>query len=238
MSGIILSLPTIAVAVGLLFAGPVGWAVLAGLMIVGAGLGIYGRFSEYAADHGGQGPGWGAGIALVGLGIADITGIPYIVEAAVGQRALAPRPMSTFERWERGTQGVIDLALIVAGGAKKLFGRAGEPVRAPVPGERGPAPVPGERGPAPIPGERGPAEPIPGERGPGERGPGESGPSTPPPITKARMTELVRQIEPESGSSVPLGSPVAADQLRASERRLDRMNGAPAGCPGPRSATS
>ena len=51
--------------------------------------------------------------------------------------------MTTFERWERGTQGVINLALVVAGGAKKLFGHGvgGEPV----PGER--VPVPGEGGP-------------------------------------------------------------------------------------------
>ena len=134
VSGIILSIPAIAIAVGLILAGPVGWGVLAVLVVVGAGLGIYGRFSEYAADHGGQGPGWGEGIALVGLGIADLTGIPYIVEAAVGQRAFAPKPMSEFERWERGTQGVINLALIVAGGAKKLFGlHGGEPVPCPPP---------------------------------------------------------------------------------------------------------
>ena len=191
VSGIILALPAIAVAVVLLFAGPVGWGVLALLVVVGAGLGIAGRFSDYAADHGGQGPSFWEGVALVGLGIADITGIPYIVEAAVGQRAFAPEPMTTFERWERGTQGVINLALVVAGGAKKLFGRGvgGEPVpteRVPVPRER--VPDPGER--VPVPGERGP---VPGERGPtpveGET------PAPRGPITKARMTELIKQID-------------------------------------------
>ncbi len=174
VSGIILSLPAIAVAVGLLFAGPVGWGVLAGLLIVGAGLGIYGRFSEYRADHGGRGPGLLEGIALVGLGIADITGLPYIVEALAGRRAFAPQPMSEFEQWERGTQGLINLALVVAGGAKKLFGRGGV----------------GERVPAPAPGERGPAGPAPGERVPGS-----DTPPARPPVTKGRMTELIREIE-------------------------------------------
>ena len=142
VSGIILSIPAIIIGVGLLFAGPVGWAILIGLAVVGAGLGIYNRFSEYSADHGGNGPSFWEGAALVGLGIADLTGIPYIVEAAVGQRAFAPQPMSEFERWERGTQGVINLALLVAGGAKKLFGRTGEG-NVPVP-ERGPnGPRPG-----------------------------------------------------------------------------------------------
>lgn len=198
ISGIILSLPAIAIAVALVFAGPVGWAVLAALFVVGAGLGIYGRFSDYAADHGGQGPGFWEGVALVGLGIADVTGVPYIIEAAVGQRAFAPQPMTTFERWERGTQGVINLALIVTGGAKKLFGRGagGEPV----PGER--VPVPGER--APAPGERGP---VPGERPPVE---GE-GPAPRAPMTRARMTELIREIE--SGRPVEF-RPEIAEALR------------------------
>ena len=136
VSGIILSIPAIIIGVGLLFAGPVGWGILIGLAVVGAGLGIYNRFSEYSADHGGHGPSFWEGVGLVGLGIADLTGIPYIVEAAVGRRAFAPKPMSDFERWERGTEGVINLALVVAGGAKKLFGRTGEG-NVPVP-ERGP----------------------------------------------------------------------------------------------------
>ncbi|MBO9553390.1 hypothetical protein [Cellulomonas sp.] len=208
VSGIILALPAIAIAVALVFAGPVGWGVLAALLVVGAGLGIAGRFSDYAADHGGQGPSFWEGVALVGLGIADITGVPYIVEAAVGQRAFAPQPMTTFERWERGTQGVINLALVVAGGAKKLFGRGvgGEPVpgeRVPVPGEGGP--VPGEGGP--VPGEGGP---VPGERGPTTPEGGET-PGTRPPITKARMTELIRQME--SGEPVEF-TPEHADALR------------------------
>ncbi len=127
--------------------------------MVGAGLGIYNRFSEYSADHGGNGPSFWEGAAPVGLGIADLTGVPYIVEAAVGRRAFAPKPMSDFERWERGTQGVINLALVVAGGAKKLFGRTGEgnvPVR-----------------------ERGPGGRVPGEQGPGETVPAETGEQSP-----------------------------------------------------------
>ncbi len=109
--------------------------------------------------------------------------------------------MTTFERWERGTQGVINLALVVAGGAKKLFGHGvgGEPVpgeRVPVPGEGGP--VPGEGGP--VPGERGPTTPEGGET-PGAR----------PPMTKPRMTELIRQME--SGEPVEF-TPEHADALR------------------------
>ncbi|MFT4163838.1 MAG: hypothetical protein QM650_01185 [Microlunatus sp.] len=123
VSGIILAIPALLVAAALVFAGPVGWGVLAALFVVGAGMGIYSRWKEYQADHGGQGPsGWDA-VGVVALGIADITGIPYIVEAAAGHRAFAPHPMSEFERWERGTEGVIFAALMFAGGAKKLFGR-------------------------------------------------------------------------------------------------------------------
>lgn len=220
VSGIILALPAIVIAVGLLLAGPVGWGVLAVLLVVGAGLGIYGRFSEYAADHGGQGPSFWEGVALVGLGIADITGIPYIVEAVVGQRAFAPEPMTPFECWERGTQGVINLALLVAGGAKKLFGRgaAGEPVpteRVPAPGERGPAP--GER--VPAPGERGPT-PVEAEA-PAPRGP----------ITKARMIELIKQIDsdepfqftPEHADALRLNAELATTKTFAPESGTGRI---------------
>ncbi|WP_285611731.1 hypothetical protein [Actinokineospora globicatena] len=144
LSGLILSIPTIIIGVGLLLAGPVGWTVLAGLLVVGVGLGIYGRWQEYKADHGGEGPGFLEGLGLVGLGIADLTGIPYIVEACVGQRAFAPTGMSEFERWERGTQGVVNLALLIAGGAKKLFAERApvDPVRAPV--DPHTVPIPGE----------------------------------------------------------------------------------------------
>jgi len=131
VSGVIQALPAIIIAVALLLAGPVGWVVLAGLVLVGAGLTIYARFQEYKADHGGQGPSFWQGVGLVALGIADLTGIPYIVEAIAGRRAFSPTPMSTFERYERGTQGVIFLALLLTGGAKKLFGR-GAPVEVPI----------------------------------------------------------------------------------------------------------
>lgn len=148
VSGLILSLPAIAIAIALLAAGPVGWGVLAALIIVGVGLGIYSRFSEYKADHGGEGPGWGAGIGLVVLGALDITGIPYIVEASVGQRAFSPKPMSTFERWERGTQGVVNLVLMVIGGGKKVIG--GSEVHPAVPVDPH-APVPVDpHGPVPV----------------------------------------------------------------------------------------
>ena len=169
ISGIMLSLPAIAIGVGLLLAGPVGWGVLAGLLVVGAGLGIYGRFREFSHDHGGRSPSVLQGLALVGLGIADITGIPYIVEGAVGRRAFAPTTMNRFESWERGTQGVIGLALLIAGGAKKLFG---ERPRAEVPIETRPVEV--------RPGEVRPGEVRPGEVRPGEVRPGEPTEVVPP----------------------------------------------------------
>ncbi|HVF06738.1 MAG TPA: hypothetical protein VNA20_18020 [Frankiaceae bacterium] len=171
LSGILLALPAILLTVGLILAGPVGWVTLAVLFVVGAGLGIYGRFAEFNADHG-HGPSFWQGVGLVLLGIADITGIPYIVEAAVGHRAFAPKPMGEFERWERGTQGVINLALIVAGGAKRVLGKGG---------------APGERPPG-VPPERVPGEAIP------DRPPGETVPARAP-VTRARMTELVRDME-------------------------------------------
>jgi len=145
LSGLILSIPTIIVGVALLMSGPVGWGVLAGLLVVGAGLGIYGRWQEYKADHGGNGPSFLEGLGLVGLGIADLTGIPYIVEASVGRRAFAPTDMTPFERWERGTQGVVNLAFVVAGGVKKLFFDrvpVKEPVRLPTELPVEPAPRP------------------------------------------------------------------------------------------------
>ncbi|MGI9002717.1 MAG: hypothetical protein ACR2GH_13790 [Pseudonocardia sp.] len=160
VSGIILSLPAIAIAVGLLLSGPVGWGILAALFVVGAGLGIYARFSEYAADHGGQGPSIGEGFALVALGILDITGVPYIIEALAGQRAFAPHPMGRFEKYERGTQGVINLALLVVGGAKKLFGRTAGEVK-PVAKPAEPVPIEPKPAEGPRPAERVEPTPLP-----------------------------------------------------------------------------
>jgi hypothetical protein len=48
--------------------------------------------------------------------------------------AFSPEEMSPFERWERGTQGVVNLALLVASGVKELF--------ADDPHDREPEPVP------------------------------------------------------------------------------------------------
>ncbi|WP_146060317.1 Hint domain-containing protein [Amycolatopsis sp. CA-128772] len=218
-SGLVLSLPTLLVAGALLLAGPVGWGVLAALIVVGAGLGIYSRFSEYAADHGGQGPGWGEGTLLVLLGVADITGIPYLVEAGVGRRAFAPRPMTEFERWERGTQGVVNLALVVVGGGKKVFG-AGERISVPadphppatggggahpVVDPHGPAPDP--HGPTPDP-NAGPARPrdcfVPGTP--------VATPSGPVTIERLAVDDLVLTLDPATGR--PGAHPVAATLRR------------------------
>jgi hypothetical protein len=53
--------------------------------------------------------------------------------------AFSPEEMSPFERWERGTRGVVNLALLVTSGVKELF--------ADDPHDREPEPVPW-RGPA------------------------------------------------------------------------------------------
>lgn len=112
----------IIVAVGLL----VGWAVgaivgafiaAAGtaaivtavvLLVVAAGLGIYNRFQEFYADNPGQDAGFWRGLGLVGLGIADLTGIPFIVEGLVGQRAFGAK-MSRFDANERLGMGIVFL---------------------------------------------------------------------------------------------------------------------------------
>lgn len=164
VSGIMLALPAIAIAVVLVFCGPIGWGVLAALILVGIGLGIYSRFAEFEADNG-RGPSFWEGVGLVLLGAADITGIPYIVEAIAGRRAFSPRPMDTFERWERGTEGVIFLILVLVGGGKKLSGKTGrggagggrttpvEPVVEPVGGRSGrtePGPTRPREGPPEV----------------------------------------------------------------------------------------
>lgn len=109
------------VAVGLL----IGWAVgaIVGFFIVSAKvaaivtivillviaipLNIYNRFQEFYADHPGEDAGFWRGLGLVGLGIADLTGIPFIIEGIAGQRAFSPHPMTPFEKGERLGMGVV-----------------------------------------------------------------------------------------------------------------------------------
>ena len=82
-------------------------------------LAIYNRFQEFYADNPGQNAGFWRGLGLVALGILDITGIPYIVEAAVGRRAFG-KELHGFERGERLGMGLVFfIAMIVA--AKNLL---------------------------------------------------------------------------------------------------------------------
>ena len=82
-------------------------------------LAIYNRFQEFYADNPGQDAGFWRGLGLVALGILDITGIPYIVEAAVGRRAFG-KELHGFERGERLGMGLVFfIATIVA--AKNLL---------------------------------------------------------------------------------------------------------------------
>jgi hypothetical protein len=76
------------------------------LLVVAAGLGIYNRFQEFYADNPGQDAGFWRGLGLVGLGIADLTGIPFIVEGLVGQRAFGAK-MSRFDANERLGMGIV-----------------------------------------------------------------------------------------------------------------------------------
>ncbi|WP_285685541.1 DUF4157 domain-containing protein [Actinoplanes sp. NBRC 103695] len=110
----------IMVGVGLL----VGWAVgavvgffiaaaevaaivtLAIMVVAGVGLNIYNRFQEFYADNPGQDAGFWRGLGLVGLGVADLTGIPFIVEGVVGQRAFGAE-MDRFEANERLGMGLV-----------------------------------------------------------------------------------------------------------------------------------
>ena len=87
-------------------------------------LAIYARFQEFYADNPGQDAGFWRGLALVGLGIADLTGIPYIVEGIVGQRAFG-RQMSLSESWERIGMGVVFLGAAIFSGIRFLRGRSG-----------------------------------------------------------------------------------------------------------------
>jgi hypothetical protein len=105
--------------------------IIIGALIVGLVLGIYSRFSNFKNDNG-RGPGFWEGLALVGLGIADLTGIPQIVEGIVGYRAFAMHnpdgslreKMSNFERAEMITSGIVQL-ITLGLGMRTLKGRFG-----------------------------------------------------------------------------------------------------------------
>ncbi|CAB3807808.1 hypothetical protein LMG28614_06674 [Paraburkholderia ultramafica] len=105
--------------------------IIGGALILGIGLGIYSRFSNFEKDNG-RGPGFWEGLALVGLGIADVTGIPQVVEGIVGYRAFAEHnpdgtlkaKMSDFDRAEMITSGLFQL-LTLGLGARAFKGKFG-----------------------------------------------------------------------------------------------------------------
>jgi hypothetical protein len=80
----------------------------------------------YEAYHDGNGPGFWAGLGLAGLGIADITGIPSIVEGLVGQRAFSNgHKMDPFDAGESVGSGLVNLLALIIGGARTLRGKPG-----------------------------------------------------------------------------------------------------------------
>ncbi|HYO72955.1 MAG TPA: hypothetical protein VEU33_43535, partial [Archangium sp.] len=75
-------------------------------VVAAVGIGIYSRFQEFYADNPGENAGFWRGLGLVTLGILDMTGIPFIVESAIGQRAFG-RKLTSFERGERLGSGLV-----------------------------------------------------------------------------------------------------------------------------------
>ncbi|ACY13411.1 hypothetical protein Hoch_0795 [Haliangium ochraceum DSM 14365] len=130
--GLLSTLASLAVVIGglLLIAatGPIGLIVAVGLavtLLVGsAGVGIYSRFQAFQAENG-RSPGFGEGVLLTLLGIADITGVPQIVEGIAGRRAFSNgHTMTRFEAGENVGTGIAQLAAIIFGIRSLKGGRA------------------------------------------------------------------------------------------------------------------
>jgi hypothetical protein len=98
------------------------------LLVAAAGFGIYSRFQMFKA-YNGRSPGLGEGTLLVLLGIADVTGIPKIVEGIAGKRAFSNgHSMSKFESGEAVGSGIVEFIgfLVMARGIKGgLKGKGG-----------------------------------------------------------------------------------------------------------------
>jgi hypothetical protein len=156
-------------------------------LVVFAGMGIYSRFQEFKANNG-RSPGFWEGAALVGLGIADLTGIPQIIEGAVGERAFSNgHKLTDFQRGELVGGGVVQLVASVAA----VFGLiSGKPTIKP--GDIKPGDIkPGEV----KPGEVKPGELKPGEIEPGEVKPGERGAADPAALRSQKLNELADKLE-------------------------------------------
>jgi hypothetical protein len=158
------------VVIGILAAYVVGWLVglviasaevvaivTAVILIVAAiGMGIYARFQEFEADNPGKKPSFWQSVGLVALGIADLTGIPYLVEGIVGQRAFG-KELHGFERGERIGMGIVFLvafAVTVFRGVKAFLRSKAVDID---PGKGGPGPEPGKGGYEAIDSARPPA---------------------------------------------------------------------------------
>jgi hypothetical protein len=147
--------------VGLFIASSTVAAIVTAVILIGGAIGIaiYARFQEFYADNPGQDAGFWRGLGLVGLGIADLTGIPYMIEGIAGQRAFGAK-MNTAQSAERFGMGLV--FFITAGiatwrGVKWFRGRAptAPPVERP-PVERPPA----DPNRAPVDPNRAPADPA------------------------------------------------------------------------------
>jgi hypothetical protein len=127
----VLALEALIVAVAGLFVaaeaaaaiGAVATVIIAVLAAVG--LSVYARFSEFSEDNP-EGPSFLQGLALFGLGIADLTGIPLIIEGIVGQRAFG-RELTLAESWERIGLGSVFFLTGVASLVRIARVRGGKP---------------------------------------------------------------------------------------------------------------
>jgi hypothetical protein len=92
-------------------------------------LAITARFEEYKSAHDGQDAGGLTAVGLFFLGIADLSGVPYVVEAVVGQTATGLE-LDGFDRWERLGTGLVFTVAIFGSFARGLLrGRGGARIR-------------------------------------------------------------------------------------------------------------
>lgn len=112
-------------------------------LVIAIPLGIYNRFQEFYADNPGQNAGFWRGLGLVTLGILDLTGIPFIIEGLVGQRAFG-KELKGFERWERFGMGLVFLGAFLVSAKNLLRGKPKPQIEEPQPLPERPQPKPAE----------------------------------------------------------------------------------------------
>jgi hypothetical protein len=169
------------------------------LVVVVIPMMVYNRILEYEQDNPGKEIGVWTYIGLGALGIADVTGIPFIIEGIVGQRATG----GELKGWDRGArlgQGVTMLGMLVFGAVRFFKGRAGgAPPGRPVVDPNAPPevqPPPEARPPGVEPPEQRPPEARPPEVEPPEPGPPEARPPAPYDPATRTDAELVADLEP------------------------------------------